>query len=226
MVADTIDKAHLILKDMMEWASGGLEWSLHHNSPFKMSKLAVLDLARTPRDIASSPLCITQINPDNPPTTHTILAVNSYKYLGVIFNLKLNWRAHILQVIGKSIHWSQQLWRLVKMSGGLWPSSSHQLYNTVAIPALTYASDVWYVPPFKVAHSSNSCGSVGPMKLLHSIQGQVSRFITGGMRGTALDVLEVHANIPLVDLLFHKVQTNAATHICALPKNHPFALIT
>ena len=52
------------------------------------------------------------------------------------------------------------------------------------------------------------------------------KFITGGMRGTTFDVLEVHTNIPLVDLLYHKVQTNTATHICALPKNHPLALIT
>ena len=37
----------------------------------------------------------------------------------------------------------------------------------------------------------------------------------------AHDALEVHANIVLVDLLFRTTQINAATHICALPRNHP-----
>ena len=95
VVADTINEAHLTLKDMMEQAGSGLEWSLHHNSLFETSTLAILDFARTPCDIASSPLHITQTNLDNPPATHTISAVDSYKYLGVIFNPKLNWHAHI-----------------------------------------------------------------------------------------------------------------------------------
>ena len=106
------------------------------------------------------------------------------------------------------------------------PNSSCQLYNTVAIPALTYASDVWYVPPLEVSHSSNSCSLVGAMKLLHSIQGQATRFITGGMGGTTFDIFEVHTNTLPVNLLFHKVQINAATCICTLSKNHPLTPIT
>ena len=43
MVADMLDEPHTGLKDMMEWTNGGLNWSHNHNSPFKLSKLAVMD---------------------------------------------------------------------------------------------------------------------------------------------------------------------------------------
>ena len=47
---------------------------------------------------------------------------------------------------------------------------SHQLHNTVPAPAFAYASNIWYVPLFNLAHSENSHGSVGTTKLYQSIQ--------------------------------------------------------
>lgn len=87
---------------------------------------------------------------------------------------------------------------------GRWlsPSKTHQLYNTVAVAVFTYASNMWYTPPFKLPHSRNTWGSVQATKLIQSIQGHMLRFITGGLHDTAFDVLEVHTNIPPIDLLF------------------------
>ena len=53
-VVETLDDIHSTLKDMMERPGRGLEWSHTHNSPFELIKLAVMDFARTPHDIASS----------------------------------------------------------------------------------------------------------------------------------------------------------------------------
>ena len=58
------------------------------------------------------------------------------------------------------------------------------------------------------------------------IQGTTTRFITGGIRGTAFDILEIHANIPPIDLLIRKIQAKAASHICALTPNHPLHSLT
>ena len=154
--ADTLDETHAILKNMMERANRGLEWSLFHNSPFELSKPAVMDFPRTSRDTASSTLCINKMDPQGITTPYIISKVDTYKYLSITFNPKLNWRAHTNRVTAKVIRWTQQLWRLVKTTGGLPPARAWQLYNTVAIPALTYASDIWYVLPFKLAHSKNS----------------------------------------------------------------------
>ena len=53
------------------------------------------------------------------------------------------------------------------------------------------------------------------------IQGTAARYITGGIRGTAYNALEAHANIPPVDILFRKTQFRAASRICTLPHHHP-----
>lgn len=59
------------------------------------------------------------------------------------------------------------------------------------------------------------------MESLQSIQDTAVRYITGGIRGTAYDILEAHANLLPIDLLFRKMQFRATTHICTLPQHHP-----
>lgn len=168
---DTLVKTHIILRDMMERSGGGLKWSQHHNSPFEISKLVVMDFPGTHQDITPPPLCITKTNLDGSTSSFIITKVNTYKYLGVVFNTKLSWHAHTDKVITKATKWSQQLWRLAKITGGIPPIRACQLYNTVLILAITYTSDIWYVPPFKLSHSRNSCGSIAITRKLRSIQG-------------------------------------------------------
>ena len=206
---------------MMEHPNGALNWSLGHNSKFKISKLAIMDFPHLHKAEPSTPLIIEQRLEDSTTTTNTITNVQNYRYLGVIFDLKLSWRAHISKVIASATHWSQQLWRVAKTAGRLSPSHTQQLYNTIAVPAFTYASDIWYTLPFKWPHSQISSGSVSDTKSLQSIQGTAARYITGGICSTAYNILEAHADLPPVDLLFHKVQFRAASRICALPPRHP-----
>lgn len=205
----------------MERPNGGLDWSRGHNSQFEISKLTVMDFLHPHKAEPSPPLIINQPHSDGSITLSTITTTQTYKYLGVIFDPKLTWRAHITKVIVCTTQWTQQLWHISKTTGGLSPSRTHQLYNTVAVPAFTYTSDIWYTPPFKQAHSQKSSGSVADTKSLQSIQGTASRYITRGIWGTAYDILEAHANLPPVDLLFRKIQFRAATRICALPPRHP-----
>ena len=58
------------------------------------------------------------------------------------------------------------------MADSLSPSKACQLYSMVAVPAFTYASDVWYAPSFKLTHSSIS---IGTTKLFHPIQGCIAQ---------------------------------------------------
>ena len=60
--ANTLDEAQAILKNMMERNNETLDWSLHYTSPFKLSNLAVMDIPRTPQDVAASPLLIDKTN--------------------------------------------------------------------------------------------------------------------------------------------------------------------
>ena len=110
---------------------------------------------------------------------------------------------------------------VARTTDGLSPSCTWQLYNTVAVPAFTYASDIWYIPPIKWPHSQISCGSVSDTKSLQSTQGTAARYIIGGIHGTAYDMLEAHADLPPANLLFCKVQFRAASRICTLLSRHP-----
>ena len=155
----------------MECPNGGLDWSHTHNSPFEITKLVVMDFSRTPKDVASSQLTSDRLSGDRTRIQHPLTTVDNYKYLGVIFDPKLTWGAQVTRVTAKATWWTHQLWRLSKTAGGLPPSKTHQLYNTVAILAFTYACNIWYTPPFKLAHSRNTHGSNQATKILCSIQG-------------------------------------------------------
>ena len=109
-VADTLDETHRILKDMMEHPNGGLNWSIRHNSKFKISKLAVMDLPCPHKEVPTTPLVIKHQHLDGSTLLSTIANVKCYKYLGVIFVPKLSWRAHITKVIANTTHLTQQLW--------------------------------------------------------------------------------------------------------------------
>jgi len=81
----------------------------------------------------------------------------------------------------------------------------HQLYSAVAVPKLTYVADVWYTPVHKQEGFRRCSGSVGVTHKISSLQWLVALAITGALRTTATDVLDLHTGILLVDLLLRKI---------------------
>ena len=90
-----------------------------------------------------------------------------------------------------------------------------QLYKTVAMPTPTYASDIQYIPPFKTAQSPKPCGSVKDTTTMFDTR-HSNQYITGGIKGTAFDVLKAHINIPLIYLTCRIAQFHAASRISTL----------
>ncbi|KAF5375879.1 hypothetical protein D9615_008261 [Tricholomella constricta] len=94
--------AHTIIADMTERPGGGFDWSQSHNSPFELSKLALMNFPRSPRDQVPPDLILTRHNEDGTATTQTVETTPTYKYLGVVFDSKLRWTAHHQKVIASS----------------------------------------------------------------------------------------------------------------------------
>jgi len=117
--------------------------------------------------------------------------------------------------------WTHHVTCLSCASGGMPPKRLRQLYNTVAVPAFTYAADIWYLGPHLSPKGLKCLGSVAITKKLTSIQQRITRAITGALSMTAGNVLETHANLLPIDLLFNKVIFRAATRIATLPPSHP-----
>ena len=89
-IGDLLAQCHEGLKDMMERPGGCFSWSLSHNSPFKLTKTALMNFPRSFRDLILGPLSLDKPNPDSSVTMSITHPVSSYKYLGVIFDPRLH----------------------------------------------------------------------------------------------------------------------------------------
>ncbi|GLB41456.1 putative encoded by [Lyophyllum shimeji] len=220
-IAKTLVEAHEILRDMVERRGGAFDWSISHNSPFELSKLALMNYPRSFLDVIPPPLVLTRRNPDGSTTRQTVATVSTYKYLGVMFDSKLRWSAHLQKVAVSASWWSLQVAHLSRISGGMPPHRIRQLYNTVAVPAFTYAADIWYTGVHSSLRGQKRLGSVAITNKLTSVQRRAAKLVTGSLSTAAGDVLDAHSNLLPVDLLYHKVLFRAAARLASLPPTHP-----
>jgi hypothetical protein len=82
--AETFNKVHTKLADMMGREGGVSEWSKDHNSPLEYLKLALIDFVHRSSGKLRTTLQLPQIS---------IEPSSSTKYLGVMVNQNLNWKA-------------------------------------------------------------------------------------------------------------------------------------
>ena len=210
-------ETHRKLANMMTRPKGAFDWSESHNSQFELSKLAIMDFSTKPQP--SAPLTITH------PLSHritTIKSVQSYRFLGVLFDPKLKWTAQRDQAARSAAAWINLVRRLARTSTGISAKGMRQLYISVAIPKMSYAAEVWYiVPHLSTATAQKRTGAIKFTQKLISEQRRATITILGAMRTTAGDMLNTHAAIPPPHILFLKSLTRAATRLVTLPTDHP-----
>jgi len=180
--ADTFPKAHEMLVDMMTRLGGITEWSTLHNSPLKYLKLALVNFAHSssPKERTLMQLPQKEITPSA-----------SAKYLGVIFNQNLNWKAQQAHMVGKGSAWTLQIKWLTQTTWGLTPGGARKLYISVVIPRILYAIDVWC--PLPRATATRLGGTTKIVNQLTAVQKVGALAITGGLRTSASDVLNAEA---------------------------------
>ena len=211
------DETHRGLMDMMGRPGGAFDWSENHHSQFELSKLALMDFSPKPYQ----ELTLTISHPRTNRST-TIRSVQTYRFLGVLFDPKLKWTAQTERAIRSAEAWINLVKRLARISTGLSAKGMRQLYVSVAIPKISYAADVWYTLPHKTSESSKKrTGSVKFTQKLQSAQRRAVIAMLGAMRTTAGDVLNAHAYLPPPHLLFLKTLIRSATRLVSLPHSHP-----
>jgi len=160
---DSFTETHEMLADMMGRPGGAFDWSESHNSPFELSKFALMDFS--PGAYKESTLIISH------PRTNksiTVKSAQSHRFLGVMFDPKLRWNIQNERAATLAETWINLVRRLARTSTGLSARGMRQLYVAIAIPKMTYAADVWYTLPHKTNElSKNRTGSV---KLTNRIQ--------------------------------------------------------
>ena len=224
-VGDSLEQCNERLKDMMECPKGGFEWLLTHNSPFKLSEVALMYFPRLHRDHIPGALSLNKPNPDSTVSMSLTHPVNSYKYLGVIFDPKLCWPLQQMKALTTMTFWSSHIWHLSKSASRVTTAGAKQLYDTVAIPRFTYGVEIWYAYLHKLKGANKMKGSIALTNKLHSVQHKVAKAITSSLSSTVGNIFDVHAYILPIDLLLCKLLFRAALHLCSLPPSHPLHLL-
>lgn len=126
---------------------GALEWSRDHLSKFELDKTGLIVFTNR-RIVDPIHPCRTIAMPR--PTVvingQVIKASQSLKFLGVILDQELKFKAQTDHTAAKGKYWIMQTRRISKTTKGIKAHILRQLYNTVAVPAMLYAMSVWLTP--------------------------------------------------------------------------------
>ena len=209
-ITNNFSKAHDMLSSMMSRAGGVADWSSSHNSPLEYSKLALIDFAHRNKPVKRVPLRLPQ---------NIVDPVESTKYLGIIFDQNLNWKAQHANAISKGTKWAMQIGRLARPTWGISPNHARKLYISAAIPKALYAADVWGNP--SRAAFSRRKGTAKVIKQLTTIQRAGTLAITGGLRSLPTDALDATAFLMPAALTVDKWCHRAMVRLATLPVKHP-----
>jgi len=204
--------AHRKLRILMEKQRGVTNWSTTHSSPLEYSKLTLINFASRHKK-TDNPLLVL--------THRTIEPTDSTKYLGVIVDRHLNWKAQQSYTVEKGTKWAAQIWRLARPSWGLTPKHAKRLFISVALPKILYALDVWCIPSDDPVLGPKANGSSKVTKQISSIQRAGALAILGGLRTSPTDVLDAYAHLLPAPLLIRKACYRAYVHMATLPPQHP-----
>jgi ribonuclease HI len=216
-IGENFNDTYQKITNMMTRPNGGFDWSTTHHSQFELSKLALMNFS--PKSSHNNELTI-QHPLSQEPTV--VKPVQSYKFLGVLFDPKLRWKAQSDRAARSAEAWINLVIRLARTASGISTKGMRQLYTAIAIPKMTYAADVWYtIPHYPHANSKKRTGSVKFTKRVTSAQRRMATTMLGAMRTTAGDVLNAHAAVPPPHLIFLKALIRSATRLVTLPDSHP-----
>ncbi|KAL1738186.1 hypothetical protein HDZ31DRAFT_51377, partial [Schizophyllum fasciatum] len=135
---------------------------------------------------------------------HLIKEVEHMRTLGVMIDRHLTWRVQADYSIGRGTDYVLAYRRLTKRRAGLDPRLMRTLYKAVAEPKMTYGLEVWYTPIHRVDGHKRDSGSIGYTRRYAKIQRIAALAITGALRTTPNDLVDLHANLLPADLLLSK----------------------
>ena len=207
----------------MNRRKGVFEWATKHNCTFGVEKFQLIDLSRkviphqfNPRRRIPIPRKTLILGNQQIPSKETA------RFLGVIVDNKLNWKGHCAAALAKGQDWLIQFSRLAKTSQGTRARFTRQLYLSIAIPRMLYAADIFLTPQQNAGkRRTSSPNNRAILNKLASIQRRAAIMITGAMKTTATDILELMANLLPFHILVDKIRHRAALRLATLPPTHP-----
>ena len=210
--AKNFETTHQMLTQMITRDGGVYDWSKTYNFPLEHSKLALIDFAHHSNKIPRPNLDLPSV---------TLPSSESTKYLGMIIDQHLNWKAQHAHAIEKGSKWAAQVCRIARPSWGITPKYTRRLYIGVALPRILYGVEVWCGPPGNRSSGNNNRGSAKVVRQLMTIQRSGALAITGALRTSPTDTLEACAFLLPVTKMVECWCHRAAVRLATVPPEHP-----
>jgi len=220
----TFEDTHRMLRAIMERRGGIFEWAKEHNCGFGVEKFQLLDL--TKKTIAHTFIANRQAPTPRPNLrlgNHIIKSKASAKFLGVIVDNTLNWKEQAAAALGKGHDWVLQFGRLAQPTKGASRANMRRFYLTIAVPRMLYAADIFLTPLTRRTTVNLGRNGRAVINKLAGVQRRAALNITGGMRSSPTDALDVLANILPFELLVKQNRKQAALRLATLPETHPLS---
>ena len=210
--AKDFTETHEILADMMTREGGIYQWTKTHNSPIEHSKLALIDFAHrnNKKDRPNLELPDSSIKP-----------TTSAKYLGVMLDQHLDWKAQQAHAVEKGSKWAAQIKRVTNSSWGITPRYARRLYIGVALPRILYGAEVWCGPVKGTCNAQEGKGMARVVRQLTTIQRSGAIAITGALRTSPTDTLDACAFLLLAKHLLNSWCHRSSIRLASLPPEHP-----
>ena len=194
---------------LQEYYATTYNWLTRAGLSLESSKTELI-FFRCSHDHTSPPPCI--LLPDYTINSYVAVAPATIVcYLGFFIHHKLNWKHHV-QVMANRTRTSL---RAVKVLGnsiqGLNLADWRLLYHTIALPTLSYGSQLWWTSPKKQTL----------LNILWTAQNVGLHLITGVFHTTPMEPLHVLAHVLPIHIYLEKLCSNSALHLLRLP---PWAL--
>ena len=174
-----------------------LDWERRSGATFEAEKTAIIHFTRKPHKSNAEPFNIK--GQDVLPKTHV-------KILGVIMDAKIKYKEHIARASSKGLEAALELKRL----RGLSPATARQLFTSMVVPVMDYASNVWMH-----AFTNRLKGPINRVQRLGA-QAIVGTFLT-----VATSVAEAEAGIVPAQDRFWRRLIKLWTDIHTLPDTNP-----
>ena len=122
------------LRRMLEEAE---TWRHKHGAQFEKSKYLLIHFTRDKKKTSSAPIIMADI---------TIEAKDEARYLGVIFDKELRFKAHLQYVIQKGTKFALAMSNAAKSQWGAQYRYIRQLFTAVVAPRTDYGAIIWHRP--------------------------------------------------------------------------------
>ena len=178
-----------------------LAWERRSGATFEGEKTTIVHFTRNLRKQDNNPFTIKgqQVTPQQ-----------STKILGVVMDSQLRFKQHIARAATRGLKAAMALRRLC----GLRPSTSRQLFTSMVVPVVDYASSVW----------AHACTGV-TAKTIDRVQKTGAQAVTGAFRTVATAVAEAEATISTAQDRFTRKTLKFWITLRTLPASHPLAKI-